>query len=323
MNNLLTNLLFQYGVALIILWIAEVLYFKVALHFDIIDKPNERSSHSVPTIRGGGVIFVLATCLFYFWSGFSFPFVLISVVLSGSVSFIDDMRTVNNKIKFLAHVLSVALILVQCGMFTTLPIFYLIGLGILIIGIVNAYNFMDGINGITGLYTIAVLLPLFLSESDDQLQLLEMFLLVGLLVFNFYNARNKARCFAGDVGSISLAILVVFLLIKRIQITHQIEYVGFLLVYGIDSVFTILQRLYEKENIFLPHRKHLYQYYCNEKKTPHLWVSGIYASMQFLIGFCIVQDMLHATGLVLLAFSLSVFYWMLKIPLIKHSVKNI
>ena len=147
---------------------------------------------------------------------------------------------------------------------------YLIAIGILVIGVINAYNFMDGINGITGLYSLAVIVPLFLTEANEKLQSLELFSIIALLIFNFYNTRKKARCFAGDAGSITLAILIVFLLIMRIKETDQFEYIGLLLVYGIDAVYTIVQRLYQRENIFKPHRKHLYQYYSNEKKLPHV-----------------------------------------------------
>jgi UDP-N-acetylmuramyl pentapeptide phosphotransferase/UDP-N-acetylglucosamine-1-phosphate transferase len=182
-----------------------------------------------------------------------------------------------------------------------------------VIGVINAYNFMDGINGITGLYSLAVIVPLFLTEPTVKLQSLQLFSICGLGVFNFFNTRKNARCFAGDAGSISLAILIVFLLIMRTMETHQFEYVGLLLLYGIDTVFTIVQRLYQRENIFKPHRKHLFQYLSNEKKIPHLLVSGAYAIGQFIINMGIVYRYLNFTGLLLLSLLLSIIYWILKI----------
>lgn len=307
----------EYLLSFIIMMIAMIVYFKIALHFNIIDKPNERSSHSIPTIRGGGIIFLVSAILFFFWNSYSYPFLLAAVLVSGTVSFIDDISTVNNRLKFSVHVLSVLLIFKECELLTTLSPLYLAGIGIIVIGVINAYNFMDGINGITGLYSLAIIVPLFLTEPNQKLKSLELFSIIALLIFNFYNTRKKARCFAGDAGSISLAILIVFLLIMRIKQTNEFAYIGLLLVYGIDTVYTIVQRLYQRENIFKPHRKHLYQYYSNEKKMPHVWVSIVYAFIQFIISLVIVYGYINLLWLLLLLIFMSVVYWGLKIPLIK------
>ena len=319
---MLMKLSIEYLVPFIILISAAIVYFRIASHFNIIDKPNERSSHSVSTIRGGGIIFLLSVILFFFWNGYTYPYLLAAVLLAGIISFIDDIRTVNNRLKFSVHVLSVLLIFRECGLLTTLSPLYLLAIGILAIGIINAYNFMDGINGITGLYSLAVIVPLFLTELNEKLQSLEIFLIFGLLVFNFFNTRKKARCFAGDVGSISLAILIVFLLIMRIQSTNSFVYIGLLLVYGIDSVYTIAQRLYQRENIFKPHRKHLYQYFSNEKKIEQVRVSVIYAAIQLVISLAIVYGYVNYIILILLLCVLSIAYWILKTPFIQLHEKD-
>ncbi|MCW3093133.1 MAG: UDP-GlcNAc--UDP-phosphate GlcNAc-phosphate transferase [Ferruginibacter sp.] len=311
------QLLVEFILALVILMIAELVYFKIAVHFNIIDKPNERSSHSVPTIRGGGIIFLLAAILFFLLNGYSYPFFLTAMLASGIISFVDDVRTLNNGLKFSVHLMSVLLIFWQCGLLTTLSPLYLIAIGIVIIGIINAYNFMDGINGITGLYSLAVIVPLLLTETNGKLHSLELVSIAALLAFNFFNARKKARCFAGDVGGISLAILIVFLLILRIQHTNNFIYIGLLLIYGIDSVYTIAQRIYQKENIFKPHRKHLYQYFSNEKGIPHLLVSVVYAFIQLLINLTIVYGYVNFPSLLILLIILSIGYWALKVPLIR------
>ncbi|MEO5892867.1 MAG: UDP-GlcNAc--UDP-phosphate GlcNAc-1-phosphate transferase [Ferruginibacter sp.] len=316
-NELLINLLVNIILPFIILMAAEIVYFRIASHFNIIDRPNERSSHAIPTIRGGGVIFVLSVILFFCWNNFSYPYLLVAVLISGIVSFIDDIRTVNNRLKFSVHVISVLLIFKECGILTGMHPLYLVAIGIFFIGVINAYNFMDGINGITGLYSLAVFVPLFITESNKKLLSLELFIIIGLAIFNFFNSRKKARCFAGDVGSISLAILIVFILIMRIQETSHLEYIGLLIVYGIDAIYTIGQRLYQRENIFKPHRKHLYQYYSNEKKTPQIRVSVSYALLQFLISLAIVYGYLDYAGLLLLLLILSIVYWILKLPFLR------
>lgn len=309
-----------YAIPFTIIVAAAFWYFEIACYFNIVDKPNQRSSHTVPTIRGGGIIFLLSTILFFVWNGFAWPYLLAAVIASGTISFIDDIRTVNNKLKFSVHILSVLLIFKECGILSELSPFYLAAIAIFVIGVINAYNFMDGINGITGLYSLAVISPLFLTETDEKLHSLQLFTIMGLLVFNYFNTRKKARCFAGDVGSISIAILVVFFLILRIKETNNFAYIGLLLVYGIDTVFTIMQRLYQKENIFKPHRKHLYQYYSNEKKVPHVIVSIFYAVLQFLISVSIVFGLVNFLGLLVLLISLSIVYWFLKVPFIKVAV---
>lgn len=302
----------------VILMIAELLYFKAAGHFNIIDKPNQRSSHTIPTIRGGGIIFILSVILFFVYDSYSYLYLVIAVMISGLISFWDDIRPLPNYIKFSAHLASVILVFKECGILMSLPMLYLIIIGILAIGVINAYNFMDGINGITGLYSLAVIFPLFITEGDDHLRLLDLFLLSALLVFNFFNTRKKARCFAGDVGSISLAILVVFLMLMRIVQTHNFTYAGLLLIYGIDSIYTIAQRIYQGENIFKPHRKHLYQYLSNERKIPQVQVSILFAFIQAVISCGIVFNWLDIYGLIVVAALLSIAYWMLKAPFLLH-----
>ena len=302
---------------LIFLLIAANIYFKIAVYFNIIDAPNKRSSHTTPTIRGGGILFYLSLVLFFLWNNLTLPYLLLAVTLSAFISFIDDIIVVNNTLKFSIQIISLLLIFMQCDLLFTIKPLYLVAIGIIIIGIINAYNFMDGINGITGLYSFGIILSLLLTEQHEVLKSLQLFLLIGLLVFNFYNVRTKARCFAGDVGSISMALLIIFLLIMRIQETDNYIYIGLLLLYGIDSVYTILQRLYQKENIFLPHRKHLYQYYCNEQKTPHVIVSLIYSIIQLCISLAIVYGYLSYVGLLFVFILLSCVYWFFKIRLIR------
>ena len=296
---------------------AALSYFKIAAHFNIIDQPNKRSSHNIPTIRGGGILFSLSLLLFFLWNNFAYPYLFLAVLISAIISFVDDILIVNNLLKFLIHVIAAFLIFKECQILTSVPIWYLLALAIIIIGIINAYNFMDGINGITGLYSIVLVFTLCITEINAQLQSLQIFIIIGLLVFLYFNARKKARCFAGDVGSISMAIIIIFLLLTRIQQTSNYIYIGLLLLYGIDSIYTILQRLYQKENIFKPHRKHLYQYYCNEKNIPHIYVSGIYAALQLIISLAIVYNYVSYISLLIIFIFVSTVYWILKIPLIK------
>jgi len=164
---------------------------------------------------------------------------------------------------------------------------------ILVIGTINAYNFMDGINGITGAYSLITILSLyFINESQISFTLSEWLIVaaLSLLVFNFFNFRKKAKCFAGDVGSVSMAFIIIFFLLLLILKTGDIKYIGLLLVYGLDSISTILFRLIRRENIFEAHRSHFYQYLANVKGLPHLWVSALYMVVQLLVNVLIIYS---------------------------------
>ena len=265
-------------------------YFKIADHYNIIDKPNSRSSHSVLTIRGGGIIFIFGLLGFFITSGFQFPWFMLALFLISMVSFIDDIKTVSRRSRLLVQLTAVLLLFYQLNLLSFPWWTWIIAL-IVIIGIINAYNFMDGINGITGGYSLAVLAGLWMANNyrfafiSNQMI---YFTGIALLVFNLYNFRRTARCFAGDVGSVSIAFILIFLLGKLILGSGNIMYLFFLTLYGIDSVLTIIHRLYLKENIFEPHRKHFYQVLANEAKILHINISAGYTILQTLINVLIV-----------------------------------
>lgn len=278
-----------YTVIFLLLFILEVIYFKVANHFNIIDKPNERSSHSTITLRGGGIIFYIGVLIFFILSGFQYPYFFIGLSLMTAVSFIDDILTLSNKIRLIVHFISVILMAYELQIFD-LPIYYIPITFVLVVGVINAYNFMDGINGITAAYSIAV--TSLLLFVNNRLMFIEQDLLIytllSLFVFSFFNFRIKAKCFAGDVGSVAIAFILLFAIASLILKTGNLIYIIFLGVYGIDAIWTIFRRLYLKENIFEAHRSHLYQYLANEAGVNKLLVSCSYAFLQIIIGFLVI-----------------------------------
>ncbi|EIA10372.1 UDP-GlcNAc--UDP-phosphate GlcNAc-1-phosphate transferase [Flavobacterium frigoris] len=274
-------------IALLVLLIGiELVYFKIADKFNIIDKPNSRSSHTSITLRGGGIIFPIALITAYFL-GYASLEITLAVVLVGIVSFVDDIKPLSQLPRFASHVVAVGLVFHDLGLFAEslwlLPIVF-----VLLIGWVNAFNFMDGINGITVLYALTAIMSFsFLSINNSSLPLL---ITMGLscFVFGLFNIRKKAKTFAGDVGSISMALFLGYFMIKTIMETGQLGYILFFSVYGIDAIITIVIRLKKKENIFQPHRSHLYQYMANEMGYSHVLVSSIYAGIQLLINGLVV-----------------------------------
>lgn len=273
-----------------VLFLAMLLYIRIADRFNIIDKPNQRSSHNKITIRGGGVIFYLGALIWFVWSDFSYPWFFVGLSAITVVSFLDDVFTLSNRVRISVHLISVLMMIYELGAFDLhwfiLPIALIIA-----IGTINAYNFMDGINGITAMYSFAVLLSLWLANQqiafiDDRLLYCTA---IANGVFAFFNFRQRAKCFAGDVGSVSMCFILLFAVLGLIFATGNPIYMLFFVVYGVDSVLTIIHRLMKRENIFKAHRSHLYQYLANEANGNRLVISTMYGLLQALIGWGVIQ----------------------------------
>jgi len=275
----------KYSLLLVALFVIQLLYFKLADKFNIIDKPNERSSHTKITLRGGGIIFYAGVLLYFLLSGFQYVWFFTGLTLIAFVSFADDIKPRSSKLRLLVHFFAMFLMFYQWDLFAFPWYFVLIAL-IVCTGIINAYNFMDGINGMIGGYSL-MLMAVFWYINNYQIHFMDndliVFTALALIVFNFFNFRKKAKCFAGDVGAISIAFIVLFLLGLLIIKTNDFSYIVLLAVYGVDSVLTIMHRLLLKENIFDAHRKHAYQIMANELKINHIAVSFIYAVLQIFI----------------------------------------
>ena len=278
-----------------ILLAAELLYFRVADHFNIIDKPNQRSSHTRIVLRGGGIIFTIGLWVWSAFYGFQYPWFLAAVTLAAGISFIDDIHSLPDSVRLVVQFLAMGLMLYQLtiGHGDLLPawwawaLFIVAGL-IVCVGATNIYNFMDGINGITAAYSLAVLVPLALVNQADQSLIIVTIL--SVLVFSVFNFRpkNKAKCFAGDVGSVGIAFILLFLIGQLIMKEADITWLTFLIVYGVDGCCTILHRIMLHENLGEAHRKHAYQLMANELGMSHVTVSLIYMGLQLAISLIMI-----------------------------------
>lgn len=271
--------------------ILMLLYFKVADHFNIIDKPNQRSSHTEITLRGGGIIFWFSALLYFSQYIQNNYFFFTGITLVSLVSFWDDIHSLSNKIRISIHFFAITLIFYDLEIFNSISLLGILLAYIIAVGLINVYNFMDGINGITGLYTLVVMGSLLYVNKNIQLFTDGNFIkyaMIASLVFLFFNYRKKAKCFAGDVGSIAIAFWVIYLVLKLILATNSVIWLLFLAIYGADAICTILHRLYLKQNIFEAHRLHLYQVLSNEYKIQHRLVSLYYALAQILVSVLVV-----------------------------------
>ena len=283
-----------YVIILVLLFLTELFYFRVAYKFNIIDKPNERSSHSRITLRGGGIIFYFGALAYFLTNDWEYPWFILALSLITFISFVDDIRSTSQGLRLVFHFSAMALMFYQWGLFSLSWWWIIIAL-IVCTGIINAYNFMDGINGITGGYSL-IILGALAYINEEMVSFAEPALiytvLCSVVVFCFFNFRRKAKCFAGDVGSVSIAFILLFLIGRLILKTEDFSWMILLAVYGVDSVLTIIHRLMLHENIGLPHRKHMYQLMANELKIPHVVVSLVYMAVQaiVIIGYIYCQN---------------------------------
>jgi len=132
-----------------------------------------------------------------------------------------------------------------------------------------------------------------------------------VIVFVFFNFRRKAICFAGDVGSVGIAFIIIFLIAQLITTSGDITYLFLFLVYGLDTITTIIFRLFRGENIFEAHRSHFYQFLANEKKIPHQYVALMYGIIQLLINVYCISHNFYALPIKLLLLFVCVLIFVL------------
>jgi UDP-N-acetylmuramyl pentapeptide phosphotransferase/UDP-N-acetylglucosamine-1-phosphate transferase len=279
----------EYIIIAVILLVAELVYFRIADRFNIIDKPNARSSHTKVVLRGGGVIFTIALWIWSIWYGFPEPWLLVAVTLAAGVSFVDDIHSLPDSLRLVVQFAAMIMILYPVAMNTEFPLWVklaiLVGALIFSVGGTNIFNFMDGINGITAGYALAMVIPLYLLNLKYAFMDGSLLVVMGLslLVFSLFNFRTKARCFAGDVGSIGMALFLVFCVSRLMYVTGDVTWIVLYLLYSVDGVLTVCHRIMLHENLGKAHRKHVYQLMANELKMPHVVVSTIYMVIQLVI----------------------------------------
>ena len=298
------------------------IYFRIADKYNIIDKPNERSSHSSITLRGGGIIFPISALLFLLVNNFSLTYVCLGVVVAGAVSFWDDIKTIGSGVRLLFQTIAVLLLFYQLDLFQYhwgLVIVFLI----IAIANINAFNFMDALNGISVLHYIsivgtAIYIQLYVQEFIELNFL--FYVMCGFFVFGIYNLRRKAKCFAGDIGSVSAAIICMYVVYQLVHTSGDFKYMLLMLVFGMDSLITIAIRFVQRENILEPHRKHLCQYLANEAKVTHLKVSAIYFIVQ--MGFNLVLLQTDLIGALVASAVMVLLYFVVRIYIYRKYVQT-
>lgn len=307
-------------IVFLILLLLALVYQRLALKFGIIDVPNNRSSHALPTVRGGGILFPAAVILWWMAYDFIHTWMVLGIIWIGAISLLDDIYSISRKLRFGVQALGLTMSFYDLGLFDQeswllIPFLYFVGLGIM-----NAINFMDGINGITGVYGLVFMgsilaINQYMPIFEDSLI---RYLIISLIVFLIFNMRKKAIMFAGDIGSISLAYMIIYFLSQWYLATKDWTIILMLLVYGADSFITLTQRILRKENPATPHRTHLYQYLVNQCQKDHVMIALLYGVIQFGFNFFLFiypQSMPSSgIGFIVLLITLGI-YLSVKLPL--------
>lgn len=276
-----------YPIILALLFVSEIIYFRIADKCNIIDKPNERSSHSTVVLRGGGIIFLIGAWVWSAFFGFPYPWFLAAVTLAAGISFVDDIHSLPDSVRLVVQFVAMGLMFHQLDMLH-LDMWWVVIVALIVcVGASNVINFMDGINGITGGYSLAVLIPVLLMNQklgfmEDSFLVVVILSVLVFCVFNF-RERGKAKCFAGDVGSVGMAFIMLFAIGQLVMKTGDVTWLIFLLVYGVDGCLTIVHRILLHENLGQAHRKHAYQLMANELKMSHVKVSLLYMVLQLVV----------------------------------------
>ncbi len=269
----------------------------------VIDIPNERSSHAIPTPRGGGLAIIISFLLaslallffrpiesfpgFFFWSG---------LILVAITSLLDDHLNLPVYIRFGLHLAAATMVSLENGGFGNFPLpepynfelgFFNYPLTIFwILAVLNIYNFLDGIDGyaaVQGLVASIGLALLYPAGVSFDLAIILAAAIAGFLLFNWH----PARIFMGDIGSTSLGFIFATLpfYIDQVPVNLAIFSSGiFLWFFLADGAFTIVRRLLNKEKIWVAHRSHIYQRlviqgHSHAKVTSSIMVTGLVVSL--------------------------------------------
>ncbi len=265
-----------------------------------VDIPNARSSHTQPTPRGGGLLIVIVTLLGLTIYGLSksrsldwgFGAYMAGAIIIAAIGWLDDLQSVPFWLRIIVQSLAAIMIIIFIGYLNdiTFPVAGSITLGwrgipltfVLIVGLINAYNFMDGIDGLAGIQAVLgglAWLVVGLTLTATPTAVLGILIAASALGFLLHN-WSPARIFMGDVGSTFLGFTFAVLIILNGNEDALLAAVGLLFLWPFifDTSFTLIRRLKRRENIFEAHRTHLYQRLVITGYS-HSFVSLLYAGL--------------------------------------------
>ncbi|MBL7811697.1 MAG: UDP-GlcNAc--UDP-phosphate GlcNAc-1-phosphate transferase [Bacteroidetes bacterium] len=281
--------------------LGAVVFLRLAQKYGLHDHPNGRSSHRQPTVTGMGIIVVLGFLIYLLWQPFELQAnFVIGFLLLTTISFIDDIYFLKHSFRLFFQVLAMAFMVLQLPFQSSGLEAMVLGSAAVIfgVGVLNAYNFMDGVNGMLTLHALLVLgCLLYLNETltDAAGQAIQftnsnfiIAIIVPMAIFGFFNFRKHALAFIGDVGSIGIAFITVYLMYSLLLHTGNYTYLLLFCIFGADAGLTVIYKLILRENIFVPHRDFLFKKMAHIARVPHLSISIYYFLAQLVINLLVL-----------------------------------
>ncbi len=293
------------------------LIYKYGVKLGLADIPNERSSHSNIVPKGGGIGILVSFISFSLYFSIDIFFWVPALIIS-CVSFFGDKHPISSKFRLCVQFFCSFVFLI--GLFyirqVDLVIYIIIfPISIFMVGTTNFYNFMDGINGISGLNAVVGFFftgyyGLILGFEDKYILLcgVIVFSCIGFLFFNF----PKAKVFMGDVGSILLGfVFACMVILFSSSETDFFVLCSFLFLFYIDELSTLAVRIKNRDKLDKPHRKHLYQLLANELETSHWKISLIYTIIQIIVSASVLlfRQNIHCVILLIICYSSLFCVW--------------
>lgn len=298
------------------------LYLVLGRKFGLYDHPNGRSSHATPTMTSMGIVLVCSFVFFGFTNNFRLPnLFVIGVLMLATVSFIDDLIFLKHSLRFMFQILALMLVLWDLPIGSQNQELMVLAIAGLIfgIGVINAFNFMDGINGMLLLNSFVILgsfaylNEFVLDPQGNPLKFTDtnfiLAMMIAVLVMSVFNVRTKAVAFMGDVGSMTISMIILYLMYCLLLATGNYIYLLLFSIFGIDAGLTVGYKLILRQNIFLPHRDFLFKRLVHIARLPHLKVSVGYALAQLFINALVLllpPSMKYAQQLSLLFIGITV-----------------
>ena len=305
-----------------------IFYIRLAKLLNLLDFPNERSSHDTKTITGAGIIIPISITIWYFFNSL-YQYFFVGLFILTICSIIDDLVNLKVFIRLFIQILSVLFLLININ-FYNYHIIVLVLFFVITVGWLNCFNFMDGINGIMGAYSLIILSTFYYLNLQNSFinNSILIFTIIPTILFMIFNFRTTAVVFSGNSGTMSMAYILSLVMMKLIFFNSDWTYLIFFSLYGIDASLTIFERLNLRENIFNPHRRHLYQVLVDNFPFNHLQISILYSITQLIINVIYlsnykIEDNIHNTLIFLIIiFPLVGFYYALKYIIIPSKLNK-
>ncbi|MEY3983342.1 MAG: hypothetical protein RL160_899 [Bacteroidota bacterium] len=269
-----------------------------------------------------GIVLVCSFVFFGFTNNFRLPnLFVIGVLMLATVSFIDDLIFLKHSLRFMFQILALMLVLWDLPIGSQNQELMVLAIAGLIfgIGVINAFNFMDGINGMLLLNSFVILgsfaylNEFVLDPQGNPLKFTDtnfiLAMMIAVLVMSVFNVRTKAVAFMGDVGSMTISMIILYLMYCLLLATGNYIYLLLFSIFGIDAGLTVGYKLILRQNIFLPHRDFLFKRLVHIARLPHLKVSVGYALAQLFINALVLllpPSMKYAQQLSLLFIGITV-----------------